>query len=360
MTKLRQRDRSQKAISVRERYVPIASVLFCYYVGGIIGTYCDDTTKIGDKSRDISLLPSLMVTDTNHVKEEHFDEITAEDMIMFGIGVSPGFGDMSKNAEDTINMHTTSENSLAGLSSIDYTTRAFDDTLTTFNTSSNSSHAKEWFHTKLERKWKCGHLTIIDDKAYSTISVTESCRFWTEGIVSLVVAVFGLLGNLVSIWVLSVEELRKFAFNRLLLALAMIDCMFIIPGMVIYTEKAFSWQADWYHRIFPVFLYPFSEIALCSSIYMTVAIAVERYIGLCRPFQRLSGRPCSAKAYVTPVVLIALILNIPKFLESETIFKTDKATNTTTTNIGVTGLRLHPDYITYYLGQEKITIITTL
>ena len=124
-------------------------------------------------------------------------------------------------------------------------------------------------------KMRCGHFTLVDKKLHFTIDVAESCRFWSEGVIATVIAAFGLMGNLVSIWVLSVPEMRN-SFNRLLLALAIIDCMFILPGILIYTSKAFGWRADWYNYVFPVFLYPFSEIALCSSIYMTVAIAVLR------------------------------------------------------------------------------------
>ena len=116
------------------------------------------------------------------------------------------------------------------------------------------------------------------------------------------VAAFGLIGNLISIWVLSVPEMRCTPFNRLLLALAFVDCMFIGPGILIYVFEAFDLEADWYSYLFPVVFYPCSEIALCSSIYMTVAIAVERFIGLCRPFRRLSSRPCPAKAYILPVL----------------------------------------------------------
>jgi hypothetical protein len=100
--------------------------------------------------------------------------------------------------------------------------------------------------------------------------------------------------------------------------------LMIFSGILIYTSKGFAWKTDWYNKLFPIFLYPFSEMALCSSIYMTVAIAVERYIGLCRPLQRLSWRPCSAKVYIFPVLAIAVLLNIPKFLESETIYRQEK------------------------------------
>ena len=91
---------------------------------------------------------------------------------------------------------------------------------------------------------------------------------------------------------------------------------------------------------------------------MTVAIAVERFFGLCRPLQRLSGRgPCSAKLYIIPVVVLAIVLNVPKFLESETVLT--KAANASlsddddeysgpTTKIKVTDLRTDPIYITYY------------
>ena len=115
-----------------------------------------------------------------------------------------------------------------------------------------------------------------------TKDVTSPCQFWSEGVLGISVAAFGLFGNLVSIWILSMPEMRCTAFNRLLMALAFVDCMFICPGVLIYVFEAFKLEADWYNYLFPVVFYPCSEIALCSSIYMTVAIAVERFIGLCR------------------------------------------------------------------------------
>ena len=139
------------------------------------------------------------------------------------------------------------------------------------------------------------------------------------------------------------------SFFRLLLALACIDCLFIGPGILIYVFEAFELEAEWYNYLFPI-VYPCSEIALCSSIYMTVAIAVERFIGLCRPFRRLSSRPCPAKAYILPVIGLSVLVNIPKFLESETVIFHDviDGRNVTQTRIGLTSLRTDPNYITYY------------
>ena len=140
-----------------------------------------------------------------------------------------------------------------------------------------------------------------------------------------------------------------FFFFRLLLALACIDCLFIGPGILIYIFEAFHFEANWYNYLFPI-VYPCAEIAQCSSIYMTVAIAVERFIGLCRPFRRLSSRPCPAKAYILPVVGLSVLINIPKFLESETVvgYKVVGGVNMTQTRVGITSLRTNPDYITYY------------
>ena len=82
----------------------------------------------------------------------------------------------------------------------------------------------EGFKDKLE----CGHYQefIVDGhkKLYSTKDLisNSNCTFWTEGVLSLCVAIFGLIGNFLSIWVLSVPEMRSTAFNKLLLALALI------------------------------------------------------------------------------------------------------------------------------------------
>ena len=35
--------------------------------------------------------------------------------------------------------------------------------------------------------------------------------------------------------------------------------------------------------LYVYFLYPMSAVSLCASIYMTLAITVERYLAVCKP-----------------------------------------------------------------------------
>ena len=49
-------------------------------------------------------------------------------------------------------------------------------------------------------------------------------------------------------------------------------------------------------------------MGLAGSVYMTVAVSIERYLGICRPL--LHSR--KAMAYVGPVAAFAVALNVPR------------------------------------------------
>ena len=61
---------------------------------------------------------------------------------------------------------------------------------------------------------------------------------------------------------------------------------------------------------------------MAGTIFMTLAISFERYLGLCHPLLN----PHSRKAwfYILPVVVIAVTLNVPKFLVSSIAKKQKK------------------------------------
>ena len=104
-------------------------------------------------------------------------------------------------------------------------------------------------------------------KYHDTFELNATCQLWSEAILSCFVAAFGLVGNLISIWVLSVPEMRCTAFNRLLLALAFVDIMFIAPGKQFILDKLPYFLLWYQHLFFPIFRAIFS---LC--IYLVLLL----------------------------------------------------------------------------------------
>ena len=116
-----------------------------------------------------------------------------------------------------------------------------------------------------------------------------------------IMGTFGLFGNLLSILVLSAHQMKN-SFNRLLIALAIFDSIFIIFVVLDYTfirgnrggvtarNNQISCCIVWhwpisedstvYAYLLPKVIYPLNNISLCCSIYTTIVIAFERFYKL--------------------------------------------------------------------------------
>jgi hypothetical protein len=69
------------------------------------------------------------------------------------------------------------------------------------------------------------------------------------------------------------------------------------------------------------------SIAVLSSIFMTVVLALERYLAITRPIEyhnAIQGANPWKRvwSYVVPVVIFSAIFNIPKFLETKVVERT--------------------------------------
>ena len=87
---------------------------------------------------------------------------------------------------------------------------------------------------------------------------------------------------------------------------------------MIFGVKKFSKRyADgpWY--ILVPWAIPVIQISLTGSIYCTMAITLERYLVVCRPFYRIS-REWSPQTFIVPIVLISIFYNLPQFFEIQT------------------------------------------
>ena len=115
--------------------------------------------------------------------------------------------------------------------------------------------------------------------------------------------------------------MRKHSFNQMLIGLAFFDLFFILCGVPVHITPIFNLENRLYAWLYAYFLYPFTAVSLTGSIYMTMAITIERFLAVCRPhyYRDVNTRISPVKKvlmYAIPVSTFAIIVNIPKFLET--------------------------------------------
>ena len=91
------------------------------------------------------------------------------------------------------------------------------------------------------------------------------------------------VANLTLLLFLIFREMRKHSFNQMLIGLAMFDLCFIVCGVPVHITPIFSLENRLYLLLYAYFLYPFTAVALTGSIYMTMAITIERFMAVCHP-----------------------------------------------------------------------------
>ena len=128
--------------------------------------------------------------------------------------------------------------------------------------------------------------------SYNEEIVYKEIRWWLEGCIQIFFNLFGLIGNLVSIPVLLSKE-QKGIFYMTLTILTFFDSIFNVTDILesirkIHYDRSscaeMSFTQGLHLLLWPQFLYPLRSIAMICSIYMTVVLAIERYIAVSRPF----------------------------------------------------------------------------
>eukprot|EP00918_Siedleckia_nematoides_P067432 GHVU01146825.1.p1 GENE.GHVU01146825.1~~GHVU01146825.1.p1 ORF type:complete len:340 (-),score=-4.58 GHVU01146825.1:281-1243(-) len=146
-------------------------------------------------------------------------------------------------------------------------------------------------------------------------------HFYVYGLTVGIICALGLAGNTLCFIVLQVDK-KKCSATFLLKALAITDNLFLIHILLIRTILyTLEYGTDSAHPTFKQYLnittyfWPFSHIARHTSIWMTVLIAVNRYIAVCKPLR--AATLCTMKKTRVQVIIMFLcvcIYNIPHFL----------------------------------------------
>jgi hypothetical protein len=185
-------------------------------------------------------------------------------------------------------------------------------------------------------------------------------NFILEGVSQCLVSCLGVLGNTISIFLLLGRELRN-SFTKLLAILAVFDLLYLVT-MLLDSMSKLGLNIDLYISMFPWFFHPLNSISMMCSIYMTVGVAMERYIAVYHPLDynrrqqdSTSSTHHIAITFLCPLLVFAFIFNIPKFFEIEVISYQDG--NTTQQYLDVTDLRMNDQYVTWYINWARLIVL---
>ena len=137
--------------------------------------------------------------------------------------------------------------------------------------------------------------------------------WWTDTFAQDVITSIGIIGNMLICAVLLQKKVRKNTFNQLRVALALFDIIMLITMFL--TFVLFRSAKDVLQAVYPIFLWPLMSFCMTQSVFMTVAIALERYEAINNPYTYKSYQEYRALKYITSLSAASFILSIGKFFE---------------------------------------------
>ena len=151
-------------------------------------------------------------------------------------------------------------------------------------------------------------------------SKMEMTEFLFEGIFSSIVGIIGVVGNIAAmVYYQKRRSNLKSTFHGLMMALAAYDLIIIFSVILLISmpKLCCDFKGSRFYQTFAPWILFTSHIGLEGSIYLTVAISIERYLVICQPiFYRSKWWP--TKLFVIPITCFAIIFCIPKLFELET------------------------------------------
>ena len=153
---------------------------------------------------------------------------------------------------------------------------------------------------------------------------TITFQYYSWGVTANIISCYGIVGNVLSIIVLSHRQMRN-STSYYLISLAIYDMLVLLFMSLflaiptIYLEKDIL---EGYYFAYPYihpFVYPIALIAQTGTVYTILAFTVERYIAVCRPLHAANTCTMARTKRVILIIFVSSITyNIPRFFEYQT------------------------------------------
>ena len=166
------------------------------------------------------------------------------------------------------------------------------------------------------------------DDDWSLQRNSDLYSFIINAIIVGTIVIVGVIGNsfaFVVFWKDTIKTSASFLFQ----SLSLIDSVLLMTIFSLYSVKSFADYTGWLHGYWAieayvlVCMYPTMLMAQTASVWVTVLVAVNRYIAVCLPYE--ASRLCTvlmAKKQLAFVLLFALLYNIPRSAECRIVYKT--------------------------------------
>ncbi|XP_059480856.1 FMRFamide receptor [Neocloeon triangulifer] len=189
-------------------------------------------------------------------------------------------------------------------------------------------------------------------------------EFLVKGVLLGLVSLMGILGNVLTMVILSRPQMRS-SINCLLVGLARCDAALLVAAILIFSLPSVATYTGclphYMYYVYPSIariVYPMGLIAQTGSVYLTLTVTLERYVAVCHPLRARSlctyGR---ARIYVVLIIVFSVLYNLPRFFEVERVTGTLPPYNTTIYMVSASALRNDPLYITIYVNWTYLLVM---
>lgn len=199
------------------------------------------------------------------------------------------------------------------------------------------------------------NISNINDCFVYDTAKTCTLQYWFKGVIPLLISIVGIVLNVATIYVVFPKKPLTNIFNVLLVNLFAWDAIFLFLQVLITLIYYILCTSSRGHSIlYRKVLLPFWNIALSQSIFMTVALSVERYICINHPtiyewcLKKSTSRLICYMKYVLPVTIFSFLFHILDFyINGSTMHQTSKC---------YTSLRKDHYVATYYNNYARLLV----
>ncbi|KAH9514357.1 hypothetical protein Btru_028877 [Bulinus truncatus] len=168
----------------------------------------------------------------------------------------------------------------------------------------------------------------------------------------------GVLGNTLTLFVLSRRNMQT-STNAFLSALAVSDSVKLINDILYFFVIVFMKTSTTLGNLSYGYLYPYAHfifsLSACVSSWLTVSVAVERYLLVCHPTRaRAVWSRKRAVFLCTMIYVIMTLLALPSALRYRTIGCVDINSNLTKLDVELTEMWQNPVFVKTYTWAQNL------